>query len=165
MKIRISQLVNDSIVDGTGIRLAVFTQGCIHNCPGCHNPATHDVNGGIESDTDKIISIMKENPLLDGVTLTGGDPFVQPKQCGLIAAAAHKIGLNVWTYTGYTFEEIQEINDPDFNNLLENTDILVDGRFIESQRSLELKFRGSRNQRIIDMNKTRETGVLTTIYN
>jgi anaerobic ribonucleoside-triphosphate reductase activating protein len=164
MKIKISQVINDSIVDGAGIRLAVFTQGCIHNCPACHNPQTHDINGGKETDTNKIAAIMANNPLLDGVTLTGGDPFMQAKQCAEIAKDAHGLGLNVWTYTGYTYQQLCDKNDPDFNALMDNTDVLIDGRFILEQRSLELKFRGSKNQRIIDMNKTRETGKIVELY-
>ena len=164
MKIKISQVVNDSIVDGPGIRLAVFTQGCIHNCPSCHNPQTHDIGGGKETDTEKIATLMSNNPLLDGITLTGGDPFVQPKQCAQIAKDAHALGLNVWTYTGYTYEQLCHKNDPDFNSLMENTDVLIDGPFLLNQRSLELRFRGSKNQRVIDMAKTRETGAVVELY-
>ena len=164
MKIKISQVINDSIVDGPGIRLAVFTQGCIHNCPSCHNPQTHDIKGGKETDTEKIASLMANNPLLDGVTLTGGDPFMQAAQCAQIAKDAHALGLSVWTYTGYTYEQILDKNDPNFNALVDNTDVLIDGRFILEQRSLELKFRGSKNQRVIDMNKTRETGNIVELY-
>lgn len=164
MKIKISQVVNDSIVDGPGIRLAVFTQGCIHNCPSCHNPQTHDIHGGKETDTQKIAALMANNPLLDGVTLTGGDPFIQAEECAQIAKDAHKLGLNVWTYTGYTYEELCKKNDPNFNSLMENTDVLIDGPFVLAQRSLELRFRGSNNQRVIDMNKTREIGMLVELY-
>ncbi|MEA5085308.1 MAG: anaerobic ribonucleoside-triphosphate reductase activating protein [Lachnospiraceae bacterium] len=164
MKIKISQVINDSIVDGSGVRLAVFTQGCIHNCPSCHNPKTHDINGGKETDTEKIAKLLADNPLLDGVTLTGGDPFMQAEQCAQIAKDAHSLGLNVWTYTGYTYEQLLDKNDPHFNALMDNTDVLIDGRFILEQRSLELKFRGSKNQRVIDLNKTRETGNIVELY-
>ncbi len=164
MKIRVSEIVDDSIVDGAGIRLAIFTQGCIHNCPGCHNPQTHNVNGGKEMDTREIISLMAENPLLDGITLTGGEPFVQAEQCAELATEAHKLKLNVWTYTGYTIEEIEKNANPNFKHLLENTDVLVDGKFIEAQKSMELKFRGSSNQRVIDMAKYRLNKVISTLY-
>ncbi|MBO7358218.1 MAG: anaerobic ribonucleoside-triphosphate reductase activating protein [Clostridia bacterium] len=153
MKIRIAGIVNDSIVDGPGFRLAVFTQGCPHDCPGCHNPDTHDFNGGKEDDTQRIISLMRENPLLDGVTLTGGDPFCQCAPCAEIAEAAKQAGLNVWAYSGWTWEELSKtaLTDPDTARLLKSTDILVDGPFVLSQRTLELRFRGSRNQRLIDV--------------
>ena len=143
MQIRIAGIVQDSIVDGEGIRLTVFTQGCPHACPGCHNPETHDFNGGRMVDTAEIAAMMDANPLLDGVTLSGGEPFCQPGACIEIAAAAHLKGLNVWCYTGYTIEELEG------HPLLNEVDVLVDGRYMEEQRTLELPFRGSRNQRII----------------
>lgn len=158
MKIKISGVVNDSIVDGTGFRLTIFTQGCPHHCPGCHNPQTHDFEGGFWANTDEIIQTAKENPLLDGITLSGGDPFVQPIPCTALAQAAHAIGLNVWTYTGYTWEEIWEQADPNQIALLQNTDILVDGPFLQDQRSLELLFKGSKNQRTIDVKQSLATG-------
>ncbi len=153
MDIRIAGLVDDSIVDGPGFRLAVFTQGCPHNCPGCHNPETHDFAAGKTDDTEHIISVMRENALLDGVTLTGGDPFCQSLPCALIAEAAHENGLNVWAYSGWTFEELIKMAYADTSVLrfLKSTDVLVDGPFILSERTLELRFRGSRNQRLIDV--------------
>ncbi len=153
MKIRIAGIVNDSIVDGPGFRLALFTQGCPHDCPGCHNPDTHDFNGGKEDDTERIVSMMRENPLLDGVTLTGGDPFCQCAPCAEIAEAAKQAGLNVWAYSGWTWEQLSETakTDPDTARLLNSTDVLVDGPFVLSQRTLELRFRGSRNQRLINV--------------
>ena len=158
MKISLSGITGDSIVDGPGIRLTIFTQGCPHHCPGCHNPQTHDPNGGSWGDTDDIIAAMAENPLLDGITLSGGDPFMQPKECTELAKGAHKHGLNVWTYTGYTWEALFEENDLDKIALVQESDILIDGPFILAERSLELKFRGSRNQRIIDVKKSLQTG-------
>ncbi len=158
MKIKISGVVNDSIVDGAGFRMTIFTQGCTHHCPGCHNPQTHDMECGFWADTDEIIKTAKENPLLDGITLSGGDPFLQPIPCTVLAQAAHEIGLNVWTYTGYTWEEIFDNNDTAQIALLKNTDILVDGPFLQEQRSLDLYFKGSANQRTIDVKQSLSTG-------
>ena len=143
MLMRIAGIVQDSIVDGEGIRLTVFTQGCPHACPGCHNPETHDFNGGRMVDTSEIAAMLDANPMLDGVTLSGGEPFCQPGACIEIATAAHLKGLNVWCYTGYTIEELEG------HPLLNEVDVLVEGRYVEKQRTLELPFRGSRNQRII----------------
>lgn len=158
MKISLSGITGDSIVDGPGIRLTIFTQGCPHHCPGCHNPQTHDPNGGSWGDTEDIIAAMAENPLLDGITLSGGDPFMQPKECTELAKGAHQHGLNVWTYTGYTWEALFTENDPDKITLLKESDVLIDGPFLLAERSLELKFKGSRNQRIIDVKKSLQAG-------
>ena len=151
MKIRLAGVVDDSIVDGPGLRFSVFTQGCSHHCPGCHNPETHDPSGGHDGDTDELIARMKKNPLLSGITLSGGDPMEQSVPCLELARAAHGMGLNVWTYTGYTWEQLLTESDPDRMALLRETDVLVDGPFIQSQRSLELNFCGSKNQRLIDV--------------
>lgn len=158
MDIRVFGIEGDSIVDGPGIRLAVFTQGCIHNCEGCHNPESHDPNGGKLIDTDRIIKFASENPLYDGVTLTGGDPFYQPVPCAVIAEGVKKLGLNVWTFTGYTWEQIMNSGNEDFMRLLKASDVLVDGRFEKDKRSLELKFKGSTNQRTIDVKASLEKG-------
>ena len=152
MLIRIAGLVPESFVDGDGIRFAVFTQGCLRNCEGCHNPETHALDGGRLVDTDEILAAIKKNPLLDGLTLTGGEPLLQVEAACELAHAVKNFGLNVWCYTGYTFEDLPADAAP----LLENVDVLVDGEFVESLRDLDLQFRGSRNQRIIDVKKTRE---------
>ena len=152
MHIRIAGLVPESFVDGDGIRFAIFMQGCLRNCEGCHNPETHALNGGRLVDTGEIISAIKKNPLLDGITLTGGEPFLQIDAANELARAAKKLGLNVWCYTGFTFEKLP----PEAAPLLENIDVLIDGEFIESQRDLELQFCGSRNQRIINLKETRK---------
>jgi len=149
MHIRICGLVNDSIVDGPGLRLTVFTQGCPHHCPGCHNPQSHSFEGGQLRDIDEILTMAKENPLLDGITLSGGEPFCQPEACAQIAVGAHKLGLNVWCYTGYSYENL--LASKEKRALLEQVDILVDGPFILEERSLDIRFRGSKNQRIIDV--------------
>ena len=152
MQIRIAGLVEESFVDGDGIRFAIFMQGCLRNCAGCHNPETHALEGGRLIDTQEIISAIKKNPLLDGITLTGGEPFLQVDAANEIACAAKSFGLSVWCYTGFTFEDLP----PEVAPLIENIDVLIDGEFIESQRDLELQFRGSHNQRIIDIKKTRQ---------
>ena len=158
MKISLSGVTGDSIVDGPGIRLTIFTQGCPHNCPGCHNPQTHDPNGGSWGDTEDILAAAAENPLLDGITLSGGDPFMQPVPCLELAKGALKIGLNVWTYTGYTWEALWQENAPEKIALLKESDVVIDGPFLLAERSLELKFKGSRNQRTIDVKKSLEAG-------
>ncbi len=158
MRISLSGVTGDSIVDGPGIRLTIFTQGCPHHCPGCHNPQTHDPNGGSWGDTEDILQAAAENPLLDGITLSGGDPFMQPVPCLTLAEGAHKLGLNVWTYTGYTWEALWAENDPEKLALLKETDVLVDGPFLLAERSLELRYKGSKNQRTIDVQKSLETG-------
>lgn len=153
---RIAGLVQDSIVDGPGFRFTVFTQGCPHKCPGCHNPETHDPLGGSEMTTEEVISKMLSNPLTDGLTLSGGEPFSQAADCAAIAAAAQKNGLNVWAYSGHTFEELLELSKSDngIAALLAQIDVLVDGPFILSERTLSLSWRGSRNQRLIDVKKS-----------
>ena len=158
MDIRIFGIEGDSIVDGPGIRMSVFTQGCIHNCKGCHNPESHDQNGGKLYDPDKIIKHDSENPLYHGVTLTGGDPFYQPEACAEIAEGVKKLGLNVWTFTGYTWEQLTDSKNEDFMRLLRATDVLVDGKFEMDKKSLELRFKGSSNQRTIDVPASLEQG-------
>ena len=158
MRISLSGVTGDSIVDGPGLRLTIFTQGCSAPLPCCHNPQTHDPEGGSPADTEDILAAAAENPLLDGITLSGGDPFLQPVPCLALAEGAHKIGLNVWTYTGYTWEALWEENDADKLALLKETDVLVDGPFLLAERSLELQFCGSRNQRLIDVKKSLAEG-------
>lgn len=158
MNIRIAGIVNDSIVDGPGLRFAVFTQGCPHHCPGCHNPDSHDEQGGREEDTQAIIAQMLKNPLLSGVTLSGGEPLMQSIPCLEIARAAHQKWMNVWAYTGYTWEYLMQEKDPDRMALIREIDVLVDGPFVQAQRSLELDYCGSKNQRLIDVKKTLEQG-------
>ena len=156
--IRLYGMVNDSIVDGPGYRFSVFTQGCPHHCVGCHNPESHDPAGGTVYTLDEVEKRFSGNPLLSGITLSGGEPFMQPAACAELARRAHEKGLNVWTFTGSTLEAHQQSDDPAVHALLNETDVLVDGPFILAQRSLELLYCGSKNQRIIDMNKTRQQG-------
>ncbi|MEI6131473.1 MAG: anaerobic ribonucleoside-triphosphate reductase activating protein [Bacillota bacterium] len=166
-EIRIAGIVDESIVDGPGIRLTVFVQGCTHNCEGCHNPESHSKDGGSLISVRKILGMIDKNPLLDGITLSGGEPFQQAKECAVLAKAAKEKGLNVITYSGYTFEKIVAEADanPGWRDLLENSDVLVDGPFVLSQRSLMLRFRGSENQRIVDVkNSLEEKKIVTIIF-
>ena len=158
MKFRIHGTAQDSIVDGPGIRFAVFVQGCPHRCEGCHNPESHDPAGGRETATEEIIAQMKANPLLDGLTLSGGEPMSAAEACLEIALAAKAARLNVWCYTGYTWEALLKEADPARMALLRQVDVLVDGPFMLAERSLELTFCGSRNQRLIDVPKTMAAG-------
>lgn len=157
--VRIAGVVNDSIVDGPGFRLTVFTQGCPHRCPGCHNPQSHDPAGGREETVTSLVEKLKGNPLLDGLTLSGGEPFLQPRPLAALAQEAHALHLTVWTYTGYTYEELLSgAAGEDAQLLLAQTDVLVDGRFILAQRTLEAPFRGSANQRLIDVPASQAAG-------
>ena len=158
MKIRIAALVNDSIVDGPGLRYAVYTQGCTHHCKGCHNPQTHDPKGGRETDTGIIWREIEENPLLSGITFSGGDRLLQPLPLAELAEKAHEKGLSVWCYTGWTWESLMRKSDPDMMTLLKNVDVLVDGPFLLDQRTLDLPFRGSKNQRLIDVAESLRSG-------
>ena len=158
MRFRLSGIVNDSIVDGPGLRLAVFMQGCPYGCPGCHNPQTHDPQGGREADTEEVRAMLKKNPLLDGLTLSGGEPLLQPQAAREMAEMAKAQGLNVWCYTGDTVEHMMLTKDPEIILALEQIDVLVDGPFILEQKSLDLRFRGSRNQRLINMPATLKAG-------
>lgn len=156
MNIRIAGIVPESIVDGPGFRFTVFTQGCFHDCPCCHNPETHDPSGGREVSVESLLDAMKKNSLLDGLTLSGGEPFLQVDACRDLAQRAREMGLNVWAYSGYTFEELLE--DADKRRLLEVCDVVVDGPFLLAQRTLERRFRGSKNQRVIDVKASLERG-------
>lgn len=153
--LQIAGIVKESIVDGPGFRFVVFTQGCKHHCPGCHNPHTHSFEGGTSVSVDSLLEQIGRNPLLDGITLSGGEPFEQAEACAELAGKVHESGLlNVMTYTGYTLEAIQNSNRKGWKSLLEATDILVDGRFELERKNLLLKFKGSENQRIIDVKKS-----------
>ena len=154
---RIANYIQDSIVDGKGLRFTLFTQGCPHHCPGCHNPQTHDFSGGRDMSVDELITIILKNPLTDGVTFSGGEPFAQAEDCIKIAKAVREKGLNVWAYSGWTFEQLLA-GTPAQRELLSLCDVLVDGPFILEQRSLNLKWRGSTNQRVLDVPKSLAQG-------
>ena len=150
--LRIFGTADDSIVDGPGIRFSVFTQGCRHACPGCHNPDAQPFEGGREVTVEELMHLIEANPLLAGITLTGGEPFEQPAPLLELACWARERGLNVWAYSGYCYEELLDaVPSALARELLESVDVLVDGRFVEAQKSYELKWRGSANQRIIDV--------------
>lgn len=157
MKIRLAApLQQDSIVDGEGIRTVIWTQGCTHNCFGCHNPETHDMRGGELVDVDEINEQIRELEGQDGITFSGGDPMFQIDACLHIAKTAKECGLNVWCYTGFTFEELMKMSDKNQSliEFLKLIDVLIDGKFMIEQKSFNIKFRGSRNQRIIDVKKS-----------
>lgn len=158
---RIANTIQDSIVDGPGLRFTVFTQGCPHHCPGCHNPGTHDPDGGVEVTVAELAARMNSNSATGGLTLSGGDPFMQAAECAELARLAHESGRDVWAYTGWTYEQLLKEGDPDRLALLAQVDVLVDGPFVESRKSYAALFRGSDNQRLIDMNQTRARGEVT----
>lgn len=153
MEIRLaSDITTDSIVDGEGIRTVVWTQGCIHNCPGCHNPETHSFSGGFLMDVEELCKKISNVEFHDGVTLSGGDPLVQIEPCLYIAKYCQEHGLNVWCYTGYKMEDLikRSAKEPKLKELLLNIDVLIDSPFILKLKSYDTPFRGSKNQRIID---------------
>src|SRR5574344_212019 len=157
MKIRLAApLQGDSIVDGPGLRAVVWTQGCSHNCKGDQNPQTHDFNGGHEYTTEELCEDIKSLKYHTGITFSGGDPMFQPEACSKVASYAKGLGLDVWVYTGFTYEELTKLAKKNnaYNEFLSNIDILVDGRFILEKKNLNLLFRGSENQRLIDVKKT-----------
>lgn|SRR5574344_961368 len=157
-----ASVIKESIVDGDGIRYVVFVQGCPHRCDGCHNPQTWDFDIKTQIDIKDIIKDLKKNPLLSGITFSGGEPFCQPEELTTLAKEVHDMGLNVWCYTGYTFEELLKYDN--FRKLLQNVDFLVDGEFKIDQRNLTLKFRGSNNQRIIDVQQSLLQNKIITKY-
>ncbi|MCI7767469.1 MAG: anaerobic ribonucleoside-triphosphate reductase activating protein [Oscillospiraceae bacterium] len=163
-ELRIAGITDDSIVDGPGIRLTVFVQGCPHSCEGCHNPQTHDFSAGYVISTEDIMDKIVSNPLLDGVTFSGGEPFCQAKALSRLGSMIREKGLDIITFSGYTYEFLKANADGEncYNDLLKVSDYLVDGPFILAERSIDLRFRGSANQRIIDLKKTAKEGRVVT---
>lgn len=154
------EIQQDSIVDGEGIRSVIWFQGCSHNCPGCHNPETHDFNGGELVSLDEMKAQIDELEYQAGVTFSGGDPMMQVEALTELAAYVHEKGMNVWCYTGFTFEELMtlaEKND-NYRKALEQIDVLVDGKFVMDLKSFDVQFRGSSNQRILDVAKSLKEG-------
>ena len=157
MEIRLASpvLQSDSIVDGEGIRAVLWTQGCLHKCPGCQNPQTHSFDDGFLIDIEEVKEQIDALEGQDGITFSGGDPFYQVEECIEIAKYIKSKKMNIWCYTGFTYEKI--LNNPKQKALLQYIDVLVDGKFVEELKDPNLYFRGSSNQRIIDMNKTRKS--------
>ena len=166
MELNIAGIVDDSIVDGDGCRLTGFVQGCHRRCHGCQNPETQPMEGGRRIDTADILAKVKANPLLAGVTFSGGEPFLQPAPLAALARAVHALGLDVWSYSGFTLDELLARAEKDKATaaLLNEIDVLVDGPYEEAERDLTLHFRGSRNQRVIDMRATRKAKKIQLLY-
>ncbi|VYU57921.1 anaerobic ribonucleoside-triphosphate reductase activating protein [Clostridium tertium] len=163
--IRLAGIAYESLVNGPGIRRVFFSQGCNHNCKGCFNPDTHDFSGGEEVKMDELIKDVIENPIIKGITFSGGDPFERAEEFAYMAKAFKEENLNIWSYTGYTFEYI--LNNlksrEGWGDLINNIDVLVDGRFEEDKAIEGLKFRGSSNQRIIDVKESLRSGDIITL--
>lgn len=151
-----SPLQQDSIVDGPGVRTVLWTQGCIHNCPGCHNPQTHDRTQGILVPVREIIDNIKEAKLQNGLTLSGGEPFLQATALLPIVKEAKQLGWNIWAYTGFTFEDLLKVDA--YKQLLQLIDVVVDDKYLEEQKDYRLLFKGSKNQRIIDVQQSLKSG-------
>ena len=151
--LNLSGIVSDSIVDGPGIRITFFCQGCPHHCEGCHNPETWDFGCGTDMEEETLLEIVQSNPLCRGVTFSGGEPFAQAAGFAKLARRLKEKGYEVASYTGYTFEELMEGTD-DQKALLQTIDILIDGPFLLAEKSLEVPFRGSKYQRILDVKKS-----------
>lgn len=149
--LRVAGMVPESVTDGPGLRLTLFLQGCPRSCPGCHNPQTQDPLGGYDLSPEDVLSALCRNPLLSGITFSGGEPFLQAAQLVPIARQCHQLGRNVITYSGWYFEELIAANRPDWNRLIAESDLLVDGPYLAEQRNTNLRFRGSENQRIVNV--------------
>lgn len=164
--LNVAGIVNDSIVDGDGYRATIFEQGCSHNCAFCQNPDTHSFDVKKEYSVEQLIDIISSNKLLDGVTLSGGDPFFQAKENIALINEIHKLGLNVWAYTGFVWEQFYDfkykaiqhkglcIVTGDMIDMLEICDVIVDGKFNNINKTLNINYIGSSNQRIIDVKKS-----------
>lgn len=155
--VKLAGIVTDSIVDGPGLRATLFAQGCPHHCPGCHNPETWTFEGGQELDTEQLLDIVGRNPMCRGVTFSGGEPFAQAEGFCELAEALKGRDYEVASYSGYSFEALLD-GTPGQRALLRRLDVLIDGPFLQTERSLELAFRGSRNQRILDVPKSLAAG-------
>ena len=155
--LNLSGLISDSIVDGPGIRTTVFSQGCPHHCPGCHNPETWEFGCGTDMEEERLVEIVRSNPLCRGVTFSGGEPFAQAAGFARLAKLLKEKGYEVASYTGYTFEQLLK-GTAEQRQLLESIDVLIDGPFLLTEKSLEVPFRGSKNQRILDVPKSLAAG-------
>lgn len=151
--LNLAGIVSDSIVDGPGIRTTIFAQGCPHRCPGCHNPETWSFEGGTPIAAEDVVSIVKSNPLCKGVTFSGGEPFAQAAEFAMLGRLLKEEGYEVASYSGYTLEELLE-GTAEQKQLLQTLDVLIDGPFLLKEKSLELNFRGSANQRVLNVPKS-----------
>ncbi len=150
--LQVAGIQQDSIVDGPGLRFVLFLQGCELHCPDCQNPQTHDRNGGETYTVAQVWATLKANPLTQGLTISGGEPFLQAAAAATLATCAKEDGLSVWCFTGMTWENLCRDNAPPaWSLLLSQLDVLVDGPFISKQRTLTHRWRGSTNQRVIDV--------------
>ncbi|MGF6375498.1 anaerobic ribonucleoside-triphosphate reductase activating protein [Clostridiales Family XIII bacterium PM5-7] len=158
--LRIAGVVKESIVDGPGLRFVIFSQGCPHHCEQCHNAGTHDFDGGYECELEKILTAIDENPLLAGVTFSGGEPVCQAESFLTLAKAIKSRGLDIIMYSGYTYEELCVLAEkqPPLKELINTIDTLIDGKYDHQLRDLTLSFRGSKNQRVIDMKRSQSSG-------
>jgi len=164
--VRIAGVIHESVVDGPGVRFVVFAQGCLHHCRGCHNPETWDPDEGREITLRALTKELRKVPVsVKGITLSGGEPFLQPREMAMLASKAHSLGLSVTVYTGYLYEELIQmaLTNPEIGLLLDETDILVDGPFVEDLKDIQLRFRGSKNQRVIDLLATKATGRISLV--
>ena len=156
--INVAGFNKNSITDGPGFRFVIFAQGCVHGCKGCHNPETHPFGTGEDYSVAALVAMIRKNPMIKGVTFSGGDPFCQPKEFALLARELKKLGYEICAFTGYLYETLTKDESDDKFDLLKEVDVLIDGPFVESEKSLELKFKGSRNQRTIDVAKSLSAG-------
>jgi len=156
---RLSGITQESFVDGPGVRFVIFTQGCPHKCPNCHNPDSWKKNAGKEFSTRQIVRLLKKQKnTRRGVTFSGGEPFLQSAELLEVAKEAREIDMDVVTYTGFTYEQLLEEGDEDTKALLDASDILIDGKYLHECRDIALPFRGSTNQRVIDVKESRKCG-------
>lgn len=153
---KVLNIIQDSIVDGVGMRATIFFAGCPHKCKGCHNPESWNIEYGDDYTVQEVIDEIKDNPLTSGVTLSGGDPLYQSSSILPLVKKLKKMGYNIWVYTGYVFEDI--LKNKSHKELISCCDVLVDGRFEKEKKDLSLGFRGSSNQRIIDIKKSLASG-------
>ena len=154
---KVAGFYDESISNGIGWRAVLFVSGCPHNCPGCHNKIAQDYNYGEDYDQEKLINKIKENSILRGITISGGEPLCKENIAEvnnfIDAVKKERPNFDVWGYSGYTFEELQNRKDEETDKLLKKIDVLVDGRFIEERKNPEIRFRGSDNQRLLDVPK------------
>lgn len=160
VKVRLAKqkYIENTIVDGPDVRLYIAFQGCRHNCPGCFNPSCHSFTSGVLVDIKEVKEKIANSRYIAGITFSGGDSIEQPEAVKELSIYAHSLGLNIWLYSGYTFEQL--LKDKQKMEALKEVDVLVDGPYIQQQRDLSLAFRGSRNQRIIDIQQSIKRGKL-----